>query len=65
MELCDQRIAMSKKKAGATEMQGVSESKNAEFDAKTAALFNLIREKEQNQWKKMESKKEEKNVLDY
>ena len=65
MELCDQRIAMSKKKAGATEMQGVSESKNAELDAKTAALFNLIREKEQNQWKKMESKKEEKNVLDY
>jgi hypothetical protein len=56
---------MSKKKAGATEMQGVSESKNAELDAKTAALFNLIREKEQNQWKKMESKKEEKNVLDY
>ena len=65
IELCEQRISMSKKRAGETEMRGVSESSSPEVDPKTAALFNLIREREQNQWKKMDSKTEEKNVLDY
>ena len=42
------------------------ESMDAHVDPKTAALFKLIRENEQNQWKKMDSKEEEKkNELDY
>ncbi|MCR5124386.1 MAG: VWA domain-containing protein [Treponema sp.] len=66
LELCEQRLSMAKKKSGATEMKSVVESMDVHVDPKTAALFKLIRENEQNQWKKMDSKEEEKkNELDY
>lgn len=65
-ELCAETETANKNKAGATEIRGVSEEKSdSEIDSKTAELFNLIRESEQNQWKKMESKEEKSNVLDY
>jgi len=65
LELTIQREANNNKKNYASELQSVNEEKSNELDPKTQALFNLIRENEQNQWKKMESKEDEKNVLDY
>lgn len=65
LELCIQQEKVNKQKSGATELQNVSESKSDDLDSKTQAIFNLIRENERNQWKKMEKKEDEDNGLDY
>ena len=64
LELCIRRESLNNTRSGASEMKGVSESRG-EPSPLERSLFNLIREGEQNRWKKMESKEADDGGIDY
>lgn len=63
LELCNRQAAEKQALSGEAEMQGVSEN-NSDSSLKNE-LFNLIRENDNNQWKKLQSNPQENSVLDY
>lgn len=63
LELCQTEDSVHQGQGAEKEMQQVSETKDE--SALEKGVFTLIKENEQNQWKKMQSNKQESNTLDY
>ena len=63
LELCQTEENMRQAQGAEKEMQQASESKDD--SALQKGIFTLIKEKEQNQWKRIESDKKNDGVLDY
>ncbi|MCR5725242.1 MAG: VWA domain-containing protein [Treponema sp.] len=63
LELTEFRLHASNTKASETEMQQVGESK--EDSALKKGIFNLIKEQEQEQWKKLQSNQKKSDSVDY
>ncbi len=64
LELCSRHLEEQKAAQAESEMQKVSESKENSSQMQNE-IFNIIRENENKQWKKMESQPEENGILDY
>lgn len=64
LELCSRHLEEQKASQAESEMQKVSESKENSSQMQNE-IFNIIRENENKQWKKMESQPEENGILDY
>lgn len=64
LELCAREGAAAAR-GGESELKGVSESRSPELDAKQRAIFNLIRQTEQDRYKNMGGTEENEDVLDY
>ena len=63
LELCQTEEAMRQAQGAEKEMQQASESRDD--SALQKGVFTLIKEKEQNQWKKVQSNKKDDGILDY
>ncbi len=63
LELCNRQEAEKQAQNAESEMQGASE--NQTDSPLKNELFNLIRENDNNQWKKLQSNPQENSVLDY
>lgn len=64
LELCNRQNEEKQGKQANSEMQGVSEN-NDDSSSMQNELFNLIRENEDKQWKKMQSDSKDSNIIDY
>ncbi len=63
LELCQTEESIRQAQGAEKEMQQASESKDD--SALQKGIFTLIKEKEQNQWKKVQSNKKDDGILDY
>lgn len=64
LELCSRHLEEKSADEAETEMKRISESKENPSQMQNE-IFNIIRENESKQWKKMESTAKESDVLDY
>ncbi len=63
LELSIQNLVTKNADQGVSVLTGITEEKKE--DALKSGVFNLIKENEQNQWKKLQSEQQESTVLDY
>lgn len=64
LEFCERHLEEKNAQEAETEMQKVSEN-NENFSQMQNEIFNIIKENENRQWKKMQSSPKESSVLDY
>lgn len=64
LELCQRNLEEKPAQETEIEMKKISESKENQSQMQSE-IFNIIKENESKQWKKMESSAKESNVLDY
>lgn len=64
LELCSRHLEEKSAKEAEIEMQKISENKENSSKMQNE-IFNIIRENESKQWKKMESSTKESDILDY
>ncbi len=63
LEMTDFQRSVSRAKSAETEMQAVSESKDD--STLEQGIFNLIKEQEQEQWKRLQSQHKDSDTVDY
>lgn len=64
LEFCERHLEEKNAQEAETEMQKISENSGNSSQMKNE-IFNIIKENENRQWKKMQSSQKESNVLDY